>query len=474
MPHHDDELIRMSASAVVDLLQAGQVCAAELVEASIRRIEATDAVVNALPARCFDRARAQAARTVAGASVLGGLPIVVKDNNDVGGVVTSGGTPIFKDRLPGQSDRTIAHMERNGAIPVAKSNLSELGGANTTNRLFGTTLNPRDTRLTCGGSSGGSAVAVATGQVWAAHGNDVGGSLRIPPAFCGIAGLRPTPGRIVRKALCDPFDTIMVDGPLARSVEDLGLLFDAMVGFDASDPLSMPSADGPFRGAGASPGRPSGRVAFSAAPGGLPVDGAITAVFDDAVAALARAGLRMQAAEPESTGARDAITVLRADAYATAWEPLLPTLPPDAFTPQVMGDIQRGLAQSPADLRAAQRWRTQFGRRVSAFWEDFDFFVCPATQAMPFPAEVNHPTVVAGVPMQTYFDWISIDYVWSLVACPVLALPMGRAPDGMPVGLQVMGPPRSEAALLAFGAWLERELWPAAAVVDPVAAGARR
>lgn len=464
----NDELIRLGAARVVDMLHAGDVTPLELVDAAVARIEATDGVLNALPVRCYERAREQAARLAGSKSVLGGLPIVVKDNNDVGGVGTSGGTPIFRDRVPAQSDRIIAHLERQGAIPLAKANLSELGGANTTNRLFGATRNPRDTRLTCGGSSGGSAVAVAAGQVWAAHGNDVGGSLRIPPAFCGIAGLRPTPGRVPRKALCDPFDTIMVDGPLARNVEDLGLLFDAMVGFDAGDPLSAPSHDGPFRAAATRPVRPTARVAVCAAPGGLPVDATVAGVFEQAVARLGAAGLQVQPAQPDSTGARDAISVLRGNAYATTWELQLPGMDPEAFTPGVWGDIQRGLSQTAAQLRAAQRWRAAFAQRVSAFWDDFDFFICPATQAMPFAVEQPHPTQVAGVQMASYFDWISISYLWSLVACPVLAVPAGLAPGGLPVGLQVMGPPRSEAALLSFGAWLERELWPAAGqVVDP-------
>lgn len=469
-----DELIRLPAARVAALLHAGEVGACDLVEASIRRIEATDGIVNALPVRCFDRAREQARALDASSTrpLLGGIPIVVKDNNDVGGVGTSGGTAIFKDRVAAVSDRTIAHMERQGAIPMAKANLSELGGANTTNRLFGTTRNPRDPRLTCGGSSGGSAVAVATGQVWLAHGNDVGGSLRIPPAFCGIAGLRPTPGRIVRKALCDPFDTIMVDGPLARSVEDLGLLFDAMVGFDPADPLSSPSVDGPFLDAARRPARAAGVVAACATPGGLPVDPEIVDVFEKAMARIAAAGINLRRAQPGCDGARQAIAALRGDAYAVTWEPMLAQLGDgarDAFTPEVMGDIQRGLTQDPAAVRAAQRWRTQLARNVAAFWQDHAFFVCPATQAMPFDAAQRHPTEIAGVRMDTYFDWISIDYVWSLVGCPVLAVPAGMGPGGQPVGLQVMGPPRSEARLLAFGAWLERELWPPAVVIDPPA-----
>jgi amidase len=467
-PH--DKLIRLGAAEAADRLARGELRPSELVEAAIARIEATDGALNALPTRCFDRARAQAEdieRGRAPRGLLGGLPIVVKDNNDVGGVPTSRGTPIFRGAIAARSDRTVARLETAGAVPLAKANLSELGGANTTNRLFGTTLNPHDRRLTCGGSSGGSAVAVATGQVWLAHGNDVGGSLRVPPAFCGVVGLRPTPGRVVRKETCDPFDTVMVDGPIARSIEDLALMFDAMVGFDARDPLSAPSPDAPFRAAARAPQRPPRGVAYCSTPGGVPVDARIAAVCEAAVTTLARAGLAVQHGEaPGCEGALDAIRALRGQAYAQTWGPQLDTLGAQ-LTDDVMGDVQRGLTQSPATLQAALRWRIALWQRVSGFFERHDFFLCPATQALPFPAGQPWPREVAGQPMHSYIDWLGINYVWSFTGCPVLALPVGREPGGLPVGLQVMGPPRSEAALLALGAWIERELGTASGPVDP-------
>lgn len=464
------DLVRLSAAQAVDLLQAREVSPLELVDAAIARIEATDGALNALPVRCFERAREQARRLMNNdaRTLLRGLPIVVKDNNDVGGVGTSGGTPIFRDRVPAQSDRTIAWLERNGAIPLAKANLSELGGANTTNRLFGATRNPWNTALTCGGSSGGSAVAVATGQVWLAHGNDVGGSLRIPPAFCGVFGLRPTPGRIVRKALNDPFDLVMVDGPIARSVEDLALMFDAMVGFDARDPLSVPSPEAAFRAAARAPTRGTARVAWCATPAGLPVDARIVRVLEQAVARLAAAGLALVAASPETGTAAEvtqAIRALRADGYAQAWEPLLAQHRGD-FTADVLGDIERGLAQDSATLRAAHRWRAGFARQVSAFFEDVGFLLCPATQALPFPVAQAWPGEIAGQALTHYADWILIDYLWSFTACPVLALPAGLV-DGLPVGMQLIGPPRSEAALLQLGAWMAQELGVPVLPVDP-------
>ncbi len=463
-----DELIRLSAARVADLLHAGELKPSELVEASIARIEAVDGALNALPVRCFDRARDQASALERGGlrPLLGGMPVAIKDNNDVGGVGTSGGTPIFRDRVATRSDRTVARLEANGALPIAKANLSELGGANTTNRVFGATRNPFDPALTCGGSSGGSAVAVATGQVWLAHGNDVGGSLRVPPAFCGVAGLRPTPGRIVRKELCDPFDTIMVDGPIARSVEDLALMFDAMVGFDARDPLSAPSPEGPFRAAARQPARPGERVAFSAAPGGLPVDDEIAAVCERAVRRLAAAGLAVEAAEPDTAGARDAVLALRGDGYARTWEPMLEVHRTD-FTPDVLGDIERGLRQGADTLRAAQRQRAVLQRSMADFLRGIPFFICPATQAMPFPVETPWPTAIGASKLENYVDWLMINYTWSLVACPVLALPVGLSRSGLPVGIQLIGPPRSEAALLRFGAWIERELGSPTAPVEP-------
>lgn len=463
-----DELIALSACEVADALHRGELRPSDLVEASIARIEATDGAVNALPVRCYERARAQAQAIEAAPqrTTLGGIPIVVKDNNDVGGVGTSGGTALFRDRVPEASDRTVAHLEANGAIPIAKANLSELGGANTTNRLFGPTRHPLDTRLTCGGSSGGSAVAVATGQVWLAHGNDVGGSLRIPPAFCGIAGLRPTPGRIARKVLSDPFDTIFVDGPIARGIEDLALMFDAMVGFDAGDPLSAPSPEAPFRSAAQAPQR-APRIAFSTVFADFPVDDRIAAVCEEAVRRFASAGVQVVDAAPDTRGALAAIKVLRGDAYAMNWEAMFGRHA-GAFTVDVKRDIERGLAQDPRVLRDARRYRIELTRRTLAFLGEHDFLVCPATQALPFPVEQPWVTRIGDTPLDDYVDWIGIDYVWSLVGCPVLAIPAGRTASGMPVGLQVMARPRAEVQLLAFGAWIERELGGPARPIDPL------
>lgn len=460
-----NDLIRLSAVAVRNLLRQRAVTPLELVEAAIARIEAVDGPLNALPTRCFDRARAQAAGLDGSDTVLGGLPLVIKDNNELGGVRSTGGTPIFADRVPSRSDRTVALIEARGGIPLAKSNLSELGGANTTNAVFGATRNPWNTALTCGGSSGGAAVALATGQAWLAHGNDLGGSLRIPASFCGVLGLRPGPGRIPRRALVNPFDTLFVDGPMARDVADLALFFDAMVAFDPDDPLSAPSPDGPFLAAALDPAKPA-RMAWSADLGCLPVADEVRALGDGFAGTMAGAGIAVHHGAPDFREALPTLLALRGASYLATWEPFLATQR-HLFTPEVLSDIDRGATQSPSTLAAAERYRADLYRRVMAFLDEHEILVTPAVTTLPGPVEVMWPREIAGQPLDTYVDWIAITAVTSLLSCPILALPVGFSAGGLPFGVQLIGKPRSEAKLFRAAAWIERHLGLPPTVIDP-------
>lgn len=460
-----DDLIRLSALAARDLLRKGDVTPSDLVEVSIRRIEAVDGQLNAVPTRCFDRAREQAKQVDPATALLGGLPLVVKDNADVGGIRTTGGTPIFADRVPAQSDRTIALMERNGGIPVGKSNLSELGGANTTNAILGTTRNPWNTALTCGGSTGGSAVALATGQTWLGHGNDVGGSLRIPASFCGVTGLRPSLGRVPRRALLNPFDTVFVDGPMARDIQDLALFFDAMVGFDDADPVSAPSADGPFLDHSQRPERPD-RIAWSADLGYLPVEDEVRALGDTFAHVLQKSGVAVHHGSPDFKGALPALLALRGTGYVTTWAPFLDKHR-HLFTPEVMGDIDRGLTQSALETGAAERYRADMYRRVIAFLGEQDMLITPSVTALPFPVEQRWLTEIAGQRQDTYIDWIAITAITSLLGCPVMAVPVGFTKSGLPFGVQIIGRPRSEAKMFRTAAWIEKLLALPPNIIDP-------
>ena len=268
------DLWKLTARDMVALLRKGEVTPLEAVDAALARIAATDGAVNALPTLCPERARDMAKRTArSGAATevpgwLAGLPVAIKDLDDVQGVRTTMGSLIHKDRVPDRSDIMVETLESRGAIVVAKSNTPEFGaGANTLNEVFGKTRNPWNTAKTCGGSSGGAAAALAAGQVWLAQGNDLGGSLRTPASFCGVVGLRPGPGVVARGPHKIPFDTLWVEGPMARNVGDLALMLDAMAGNSPEDPISMPAPVVPYQEA-LRRGRPK-KIAFAASIAGL-------------------------------------------------------------------------------------------------------------------------------------------------------------------------------------------------------------
>lgn len=458
---HAIDLLSLSALEARDRIRSGELTPLDLVEAAIQRIETVDIRVNAIPVRSFDRALEQArrlteahARAPRGYPLLAGLPLAVKDNTDLAGVPTSGGSPLTAGHTPERSDPVIARLEAHGAIPVGKSNLSELGGANTTNVLFGPTRNPFDPRLTPAGSSGGSAVALATGQVLIAHGNDVGGSLRTPAGFCGVVGLRPTPGLVPRKPIADPQDTIFVEGPMARTVADTALMLDGMAGLCGSDPLSYDGlADGSFLTAALRPCAP-GRVAVSADLGVLPVSKEVRRQFERVETLLAREHVPFDRAEPDFVGVQRAIDVIRGVGYASKWKDKWPG-EAHRFTADVRGDILRGMSASVDEVADAHRRREMLTRDVESFFRRYDLLICPVAQTGPFPVEIPWPSEIDGRRLATYIEWIAVTYFWSITGVPALTLSIGRDERGFPIGVQLVGPVRSERRLLSVAAWLE-------------------
>jgi amidase len=384
-----DAMIRMGATEVVARLKRREVSPLELVDALIARIEAVDGRVNALPIRCFERARAQAKALMQSRGAadrrgwLAGLPMPIKDYCDVGGVRTTKGSPLFADTVPAVSDHTVATLEANGAIPIAKSNVPEFAGANTFNPLFGATRNPWDLRMSVGGSSGGAAAALASGQAWLATGNDLGGSLRTPASFCGIVGLRPSPGRVPRKASPLPFDPLWVEGPMARNVPDLALFFDAMCAQHPDDPLTMPPPPEPWVDAVRNPVAPR-RVAFSPDLGILPVDPEVARICRDAMRHFVAIGAAVEDAGPDFSGAIDTFQTLRATLVAAALGEHLPNQR-NRIKPDIAWNIEKGQRQSAADTVRAERTRGELYHRVSAFFETYDLLVCPAAPVPPFP-----------------------------------------------------------------------------------------
>src|SRR3954470_16055085 len=272
----NQELIQATANTIVGKLKAGEITPLDLLDTLEKRIAEVDGAVNALPTRCFDRARAHAKELMkkpAGErGLLAGMPVPIKDLTNVAGVRTTQGSPIYKDTVPAKSDLLVEHLENNGGVIYAKSNTPEFGaGANTFNEVFGPTRNPWDISRSAAGSSGGAAVALATGTAWVAHGSDMGGSLRNPASFCGIVGLRPSIGRVAHTIASAVDRNLGQQGPMARNVEDVALLLDAMSGEHPADPLSLPVLPNSFLSAARSGSKPK-RVAYSPDLGITPVD----------------------------------------------------------------------------------------------------------------------------------------------------------------------------------------------------------
>jgi amidase len=450
---HEDfgEFCRLTATDAVGLLRKGEVSPGELVEASIARIEAVDGDINALPIHRFEQAREDAEKFDLkthkdNPKSLCGLPIAVKDYNDVKGSVTTYGSPIFAENVAAASDATVRQLVQNGAIPVAKSNVPEWAGGNTLNPVFGASRNPWDLRMSVGGSSGGSAAALASGQVWLATGNDLGGSLRTPAAFNGIVGLRPGPGRVPRGTRLPSMDTLWVEGPMARNVADLALMLDAGVGQQIDDPLSFDQSATSFVDA-LGKGEFPKRVAFSPDLGIVSMEKEIASVAGNAARIFADMGADITGDIPDFTGVLEAFQTHRAVLFATLMEPILAEHR-DRIAPEIIGNIQRGLNIQPSQIFEAERVRCDLYKKMMAFFETHDVLVCPAASIAPFPVEQRYVEEIDGKACETYIDWFSITFALTMTACPTMSVPCGFTAEGLPVGVQLMGRPRGEAELL--------------------------
>ena len=453
------ELWKLPAHEVVSLLRTGALEPLEVLEAAIERIEEVDSTINALPIRLFEQARERARRLDLTAErqnpkSLMGLPIAVKDYNDLGGVRTTYGSPIFEDHVAATSDATIAQLERNGANAVAKSNVPEWAGGHTFNPVFGVTRNPFDLHKTVGGSSGGSAAALASGQVWLATGNDLGGSLRTPAAFNGVVGLRPSPGVVPRGTRLQPFDTLWVEGPMARSVRDVALMLDAGAGYSSQDPLSFHPPAGSYVTALKAFDAPK-RVAFSKDLGIVPMAREIVQITQNAAEKISGFGIEVIEEIPDFSGVLEGFQTLRGVLLATMLDDLI-AAHRDAILPDILKNAEVGHQVSNRQIIQAEKIRRSIVHQMHEFFQTCDFLICPTTSVAPFDVEHPFVTEIDGQPCETYIDWFAITFALSMTGCPVVSLPCGFTDAGLPVGVQIVGQPRQEAALLAFAEFLEQ------------------
>lgn len=464
------ELCQMEAHQVVALLRKGDLSPDELIDASQARLEQVEPLVNAVPVTCWDRARTKA-ETLSGPTDhpgwLAGLPIGIKDLTPVEGVRSTFGTKALSDNIPKASDPIVTRLETRGGLVIGKTNTPEFGaGGNTFNDVFGATLNPWDTRLNAGGSSGGAAVSLATGALWLSHGSDHGGSLRTPAAYCGIVGLRPSPG-LCASASVTGFIGEGVQGPMARSVTDCALFLDAMAGFEPRGPLSFPAPDQPYQQAVAQADSAL-RIGFAPDLGGFaPVDADMARYLARAMQAMEGAGAMVEEACPDLPDLERTYHVIRGGMWAANFVSAPENLTRH-FKPTLAENLAFGLSLTAEDIAKAQLSRSLIYDNMRGFLERFDVLACPVVGNMPHAQSEEWVRSVGGQALTGYMDWLRFAFLATVAGLPAISVPVGLSDDGLPVGLQLIGPPRGEAKLLAAARAVEVVMGGPIGPIDPV------
>jgi len=469
----------LTAVAARALIGTKRLSPVELVDSCIARVEAVDHAVNAMVARDFARARASAVAAEAAVmrgdalGALHGLPVGIKDLENTAGLRTTFGSPIFADNVPAQDDRTVACLRAAGAIVLGKTNTPEFGaGANTRNAVYGATGNPFDPTRSAAGSSGGSAVALATGMVPLASGSDMGGSLRNPASFCGIVGFRPTPGLVATETNGLGWSPLAVRGPMARNVGDVALMLSAMVSDDARDPLATTVHGATVRRAGDFHPLPEIdlsrlRVAITPDFGFAPTEKIVRTAFADALTKFASVFARAEQTTPDCSGADEAFAVLRATSFLAAHEEKVHTRPQDVG-PNVRANVEEGGRYSALDVARALTAQTALYRRWQQFFANVDIIISPAITISPRPWTELYPGEIDGVATKSYFHWLALAYAVTLPGHPAVCLPVGRDAAGLPFGLQIVGPRGGDAFVLGVAQALERLLAADPATARPV------
>ena len=447
------ELCFTPAIDLVRMIRNKDVSATEVMEAHLAQVDRVNPVVNAIvtyhPEQALDGAR-KADQAIARNEAKGplfGLPIAHKDLVSTKGVRTTFGSPIFQDFIPGQDELIVERLKKAGAISLGKTNVPEFGaGSQTFNPVFGATLNPYDTSRTCGGSSGGAAVALACGMLPIADGSDMGGSLRNPASFCNVVGLRSAPGRVPRWPAINAWGKLSVQGPMARTVEDAALMLSAIAGPDPRAPLAIREPgrsfalplERDFKGA---------TVAWSMDFGGLPVDPEVTSAIEAKRQVFDDLGMTVKPGQPDFTGADEVFKTLRAWSFIQGYGDLLETHR-DQIKDTVIWNLEAGFALTGPQIARAEVDRTTLYHRVRRFMERHDFMVFPVSQVPPFDVNTPYPTEIDGVRMETYIDWMKSCYYVTVTGLPAISVPCGFTSSGLPVGLQIVGRHEDEFGVL--------------------------
>ncbi|MXY45729.1 MAG: amidase [Chloroflexi bacterium] len=462
----------MTAVDLSQRIRSGDLSCVEVMQAHIAQIDRVNPQVNAIvtyhPDTALEGAKAADDALSRGddVGVLHGLPVAHKDLVDTAGVRTTYGSPIYADHIPEQDALMVERLKQAGAISVGKTNTPEFGaGSQTFNEVFGVTLNPYDLTKTCGGSSGGAAVALSCGMVAIADGSDLGGSLRNPSNFCNIVGFRTSVGRVPVWPSAMPWTLLSVQGPMARTVQDTALMLSAIAGPDARCPVALTDEGDSFNPLTHSLERDfeGVRIAWSGDMDGLPVDPRILTVIESQRGVFGELGCDIDEGCPDFRDANEVFMTMRAASMAASRAELLRTYR-DQMKDTVIWNIEQGMKLTAAEIGAAEIKRAALYERVRKFMETYEFMVFPVSQHPPFDVTQPYLTEVAGVQMDTYIDWMRSCYYITATGHPAISVPCGFTDEGLPVGVQIVGRHQNEFAVLqlayafqqATGFWKQR------------------
>ncbi len=449
-----NELIRKTALELRDLIRSGKTTATAVTRAHLEHISEVNGRINAICTLAEERALVEAAAIDVAMTQgrdpgpLAGLPMAIKDLVETQGIRTTFGSPIYRDHVPAHDELLVQRLRAAGAVIVGKTNTPEFGaGSQTFNPIFGTTRNPHDLAKTAGGSSGGAAAALASGMLPLADGSDLGGSLRNPASFCGVVGFRPSPGRVPRVPCFDLYDPLSVSGPMARTVADAALLLSVLSGPDARDPLSLDEPGTQFA-QGLARDFSGARLAWTPDLGDLPVEGRVVDLLSSVLPVFDQMGAKVSADAPDLAGADDIFLTLRSAIFAGKFYEFYAGGQRELLKDTVIWNIEQGLQRDFPAFAQAQKGQAQIYQNMLAFFERYDFLLLPAAQVAPFPADWDWVREIEGRRFDNYLQWMRICCRISLTACPAISVPAGLTDEGLPIGLQIVGPPRADLAVL--------------------------
>ncbi|MBU3624309.1 amidase [Polynucleobacter sp. AP-Latsch-80-C2] len=458
----NDDLCFLSATEQSELIRSKKISATQLIQAHLDQIERLNPTLNAIVTLTAESAMAEAAsadKKMAANEVVGvlhGLPVAHKDLFLTKGVRTTFGSLAFKDFVPDVDSLPVERLKKAGGISLGKTNTPEFGaGSQTFNAIFGSTPNPYDLTKTCGGSSGGGAVALASGMISIADGTDLGGSLRNPASFCNLVGIRPSVGRVPSWPESLGWYTMSVPGPMARTVQDVALAMAAMSGPDDRSPISLEAPGEMFLNPLARSFKGC-KIAFSANLGGLPVEPEVAKVIESTRAVFQDLGCEVINDEPNISEADEIFMLWRAWRTELRITPLLKEHRAQ-IKDTVIWNAEQGLPITGPQLVRAEAKRTELYHRMREFFKKYDFLVLPVSQVAPFSIDQEYPAEINGVKMNTYIDWQKSAYHISALGNPAISVPAGFTSDHLPVGIQIVGRHRDDFGILQLAYAFEQK-----------------